>query len=135
MYRIVYTSRSLIDKLDEPQYLRDILTEAMRFNQQHEISGVLYLGNRYFLQCLEGEKEAVESVFEKIKRDSRHQEVTCRLQGMSERQFSRWHMLFLRQKSVETALLKQWGFHQFQPEALTDQQIQMLLSSLAASQV
>ncbi len=51
-----------------------VLTEAVKFNSKNDITGVLYYGNGYFLQYLEGEKEQVEALFYKsILKDSRHQ--------------------------------------------------------------
>lgn len=49
------------------QDLRDILTEARDFNDLNQICGVLYYADNAFFQCLEGEREVVERLFEKFK--------------------------------------------------------------------
>lgn len=54
------------------QDLRDILTEARDFNDLNGICGVLYYADNAFFQCLEGEQEVVERLFEKIQKDQRH---------------------------------------------------------------
>lgn len=48
------------------QDLRDILTEARDFNDLNQICGVLYYADNAFFQCLEGEREVVERLFEKL---------------------------------------------------------------------
>lgn len=54
----------------------DIWAESLERNETNEITGVLYFGGNMFLHVLEGEEDEVEPLFEKIKRDPRHQDVT-----------------------------------------------------------
>lgn len=70
--RILYVSK-LYDCDNPKNDLFDILTEAVRFNSLNSICGVLYYGNGYFVQCLEGKRDKIENLFyEKILKDSRH---------------------------------------------------------------
>ncbi len=49
--------------------------------------------NDYFLQCLEGGREAVSHLYSKICQDPRHENVTLlRFEEISERRFEDWSM-------------------------------------------
>lgn len=131
MYRLIYWSQSTIPAEEELLKLREILTEAMRFNQMHDLTGVLYFGQGYFMQCLEGSQQDVDYIYEKIKLDPRHQSVTTMLIDHVEfRQFNNWEMSFIRQKSKELAFFKQLGFDGFEPSGLTHHQLNEFLNYL-----
>ncbi len=70
--RLCYASQRNEKNEDLLQDLRDILTEARDFNDLNGICGVLYYADNAFFQCLEGEQEVVERLFEKIQKDQRH---------------------------------------------------------------
>ena len=93
--RILYVSK-LYDCDDPKKDLFDILTEAVKFNSLNSIFGVLYYGNGYFVQCLEGKRDQIEKLFyEKILKDPRHK--NCELmysEDISENFFSRWNMKY-----------------------------------------
>ena len=92
-YYIVYTSVAT-----EPmpaEELRDILEHARASNHQTRITGLLLYSDGQILQVLEGEKEAIERLYEKIRRDSRHTHVATVDAGFSEhRIFPDWSMGF-----------------------------------------
>ena len=92
----MYASKTNSEHSQIKQDLIDILTEAVKFNSHNDITGVLYYGNGYFLQYLEGEKEQVESLFYKlILKDSRHQNCEIIFSEPSEqRLFKHWSMKF-----------------------------------------
>lgn len=66
--RLCYASQRNEKNEDLLQDLRDILTEARDFNDLNGICGVLYYADNAFFQCLEGEQEVVERLFEKFKK-------------------------------------------------------------------
>ncbi|MEM6735235.1 MAG: BLUF domain-containing protein [Bacteroidota bacterium] len=91
IFYTIYTStpigkvtKEIVDKITE---------ESIKWNSLHGITGMLLcLEDRYF-QFLEGEEEDVKEVFEMIKGDPRHNNVTPRIKGYSnERVFSEWSM-------------------------------------------
>ncbi len=92
----MYASKTNSEHSQVKQDLIDILTEAVKFNSYNGITGVLYYGNGYFLQYLEGEKEQVESLFYKlILKDPRHQ--NCEIifsEPAEQRLFKHWSMKF-----------------------------------------
>lgn len=92
----MYASKTNSEHSQIKQDLIDILTEAVNFNSHNDITGVLYYGNGYFLQYLEGEKEQVESLFYNlILKDPRHQNCEIIFSERSEqRLFKHWSMKF-----------------------------------------
>ncbi len=70
LIRLAYTStfRPHITDAD----IDAITKKAAAFNRQHAITGILAVEGERVCQILEGPKEAVESLFESIRRDPRH---------------------------------------------------------------
>jgi hypothetical protein len=52
--------------------VQQIVAAARKFNASRDITGVLLLGDGYFLQCLEGDRAAVSDLYRHIARDQRH---------------------------------------------------------------
>ena len=77
------------------EHIKEILDCANRHNKELGITGILVYCNKHFFQILEGDKESVELVFDKIAIDSRHDNV-IKLQSayVDARQFERWSMGF-----------------------------------------
>ncbi len=73
--------------------INDILQQSRSWNAQVGISGVLLYMHSHIIQVLEGDKLAVDALFERIKRDVRHKQVICVLnQPIKARLFSQWSM-------------------------------------------
>jgi len=55
--RLLYVSK--IKNIDSnlKTNLIEILDEAVDFNYRNDVTGVLYYGHGYFVQCLEGQKD------------------------------------------------------------------------------
>ncbi|WP_342644642.1 BLUF domain-containing protein [Mucilaginibacter sp. CSA2-8R] len=102
MYTIIYISKALKPFADDE--LLDLLSYARKNNADNHLSGMLlYVKQRdandivtgRFIQALEGEEHEVTALYETIKRDSRHQQVTLLHQGpISLRSFTDWTMGF-----------------------------------------
>ena len=76
--------------------LVDILAVARRNNEKLNITGMLLYSDGNFLQVLEGEEEAVESLLATIRKDSRHAGLMVYVKyPIAERQFSNWKMGFI----------------------------------------
>ena len=56
--------------------LEDILSRAVAHNLAHGVTGVLLFNGRNFLQVLEGPRQLVEQLYERITGDPRHTGVT-----------------------------------------------------------
>jgi hypothetical protein len=91
LVRLLYVSRiseTLADGVVEP-----ILVQARRNNPELGITGVLCHGGDLFLQVLEGGRAAVNTLYNRIVCDRRHQAVTLlHYEEILERRFSGWTM-------------------------------------------
>ncbi|MDN3492389.1 BLUF domain-containing protein [Winogradskyella bathintestinalis] len=95
MYQLNYHSQSTPGLTIED--LENILEEATATNKKRGISGCLIYHNNSFVQILEGEKEHVCEVFEKIKSDRRHHNITLLYENqISSRYFTGWNMAYHR---------------------------------------
>lgn len=75
--------------------LEDLLAGARVRNKKREVTGFLVYKNSTYLQVLEGEKEKVEELFNKIKKDSRTDGIVrLKEELITQRDFSQWHMGF-----------------------------------------
>ncbi|MBO3099953.1 BLUF domain-containing protein [Gelidibacter pelagius] len=95
MYQLNYRSTSRPGLGFED--LEAILEEAIATNSARNISGCLIYHNDSFVQILEGNKEDVLQVYEKIKADDRHHTVTLLWKNhVDHRFFEEWHMAYYR---------------------------------------
>ncbi len=91
MYRIMYLSTATVKFSDEE--LEELLKVARRNNLKCGVTGLLIIKGRSFLQCLEGKKENVLSIFEKIKDDKRHDFIIRVIEeNVEKRYFPSWSM-------------------------------------------
>jgi hypothetical protein len=75
--------------------LEALLTQSREWNTQHQLTGVLLYSEDNIMQVLEGPKDEVFYIFEKIARDARHRNVTKLADGsIQQRHFSQWSMGF-----------------------------------------
>jgi hypothetical protein len=101
--QLIYTS--ILNGNDE-SVLTSIHSHAVRNNTSVTITGMLIYYKGCFLQVLEGDKKTVHSVFEKIKEDTRHQNVHLLLEKeVEERFFSHWNMGYKYLQEDEMLLL------------------------------
>lgn len=119
LVRLIYCSYASPD-LSE-QDLDAILISARTNNSERDISGVLYYDNHYFLQYLEGTKEQVEETLNRIKSDSRHNDVTVlNFEPIPSKEFKQWSMGYLPSTGLNTAIyLQLLNQTQFDPFKLT----------------
>ena len=101
MFRLIYIS-SASEEISATD-IRDILTTAVSSNRNMEITGLLMYNGLNFMQVLEGKRDDVEPLFEKISNDKRHVSVASILQGDADaRIFAPWSMLFKNVKPETT---------------------------------
>ena len=73
--------------------LADILRASRRNNAAAEVTGLLVVGGRRFLQALEGPREAVLATYDRIASDPRHFAIVqLGCDEIAERQFGAWAM-------------------------------------------
>ena len=91
MNYIIYASkRSTHTSEDEVDYIIDT---SEKLNAEKNISGVLLVQEKYFLQYFEGDKEDVVQLMEKLYLDNRHYDLKTLHQGeIDTRLFPEWAM-------------------------------------------
>ncbi len=93
MYEIIYSSVAAIHL--SAKDITNILHSAQDFNARHHITGCLLYHNGEFLQVLEGDKEIVQALYQKIALDPRHTHSKILAEGdKEERAFDQWQMAF-----------------------------------------
>ncbi|GAA0661538.1 BLUF domain-containing protein [Rheinheimera tangshanensis] len=91
LYQLVYISERY--RADGDQVINDIKLQAESNNQKLNITGALLFNDRYFLQYIEGEFNAINSLYNTICNDPRHNNVRLLLRKeIAERDFSRWSL-------------------------------------------
>ena len=91
-YRLIYRSHSKLAANDEAG-LADILRAARTNNAALGVTGALMLYDDWFAQVLEGPQAAVEDLYAKIKKDSRHDAIRLNEAGPApQRLFGKWAM-------------------------------------------
>lgn len=94
------------------------LLETCRTNNSNtNITGMLIYFDGTFVQFIEGPENNIDQLFQKIKKDKRHQDVVLLIDGIhKEREFSNWSMAYRKLSSEETA--QRLGLQQFKKEEL-----------------
>jgi hypothetical protein len=99
LYRLIYCSRNVIAQVlpgrDVGEEIRAILATSRRSNKADNVTGAMLFTSSGFAQILEGTREAVERIFERISADPRHADVTVLSFTPTERRsFPDWSMGF-----------------------------------------
>jgi Sensors of blue-light using FAD len=95
MLRLVYVSTCAPGLALDDVY--DIMRQSHPWNVNQGISGMLCWSGEFFLQCLEGERNAVSRTFAKICSDPRHANVEILIAAPTRtRWFGEWGMGFSR---------------------------------------
>ncbi|AKS41437.1 BLUF domain-containing protein [Wenzhouxiangella marina] len=120
LIQLVYASRSNLNSSGdrsgvEPGVAR-ILTQSRRNNGPRQIGGVLCYGDDHFFQCLEGERETVEALYERLHEDDRHRDVTLLVKRpVEQRRFKLWAMKYLSVDREVRQVLDKAGLKTFDP--------------------
>lgn len=102
LYRLIYGSRSLCTL----QETVELVESARIANALVNVTGALYLADGRFLQYLEGEREVIEEMFNRIKHDHRHTDcVLLDLRPITSRVFAHWSMGWLPQSKSAKLLM------------------------------
>ena len=138
LIRLVYVSRATFKPMSpaqgiEPTVAR-ILLQSRRNNPQREIGGVLYYGNGYFFQCLEGASDTVNQLVSRLIGDDRHADFEIlKVNPVETRLFSNWSMKFIPLEHDVKGLLREFGHDEFSPDILNDALIDRLVDLFATS--
>ncbi len=95
LFRILYCSRNRTAQVEGKgaQALSQIFQTARFNNSRRDVTGALLYSSGFFAQVLEGPREEIEQVFEKIQCDPRHGDVTVlECSDIESRDFPQWSM-------------------------------------------
>jgi hypothetical protein len=88
--RVVYVSKKN-DASDTT--LKDIIASSKKNNPEEGVTGCLVSGSNTFLQLLEGPTDFIDTLYSKISKDNRHENVaTLCDENIDERLFLSWSM-------------------------------------------
>lgn len=135
LHRLIYCSRA--QGLDDTA-IRQILDACERNNPRDHISGMLLFTSDFFVQLLEGSREAISRRFLKIAMDTRHADVEILSSNVSDvRIFDRWSMHYVAIPSTSDPGLRRFSSNgTFDPYRMTPTAIEQLCieRSVAAAQ-
>jgi hypothetical protein len=131
LIRLIYASESCNPLT--PEAVQALVDHASKSNARRQLTGLLVFDHRSFLQCLEGEREAVSAIYSRIAADTRHRRlVLLDLQPVDERLFAAWGMGFAAADAAgREAFLRFGGSDAFDPHALSGGSALGLLRELA----
>lgn len=93
MIQLIYTS--VATRPFTSQELRELLRRARETNERLGVSGMLLHVDGSFLQVLEGERDVLMPLYDRIAKGTRHKRVlTLLARDVSERNFPDWSMGF-----------------------------------------
>lgn len=106
MYRLIYKSRA-VNALDW-DVVSKILNESEANNTSARITGFLLASKTHFLQVVEGTFEDVNALFQRIARDTRHDEIQIlSYEIIDARLFETWAMKGIGVFDVNSELARQ----------------------------
>jgi hypothetical protein len=131
LMRLIYcskvTSRFKTDDIDQ------ILEKSRKRNKDENITGVLCFNRKYFLQCIEGSREAINNAYHRILQDPRHDHII--LLGYTQiphREFTTWQMAFIPEKKITDEInLKYSNNRDFDPFTMNGESTYQMLVELS----
>lgn len=100
MHQIIYTSSATAAAKEDD--FRKIARHSNQNNRTLDVTGLLLYSDGVILQVLEGEKEIVETLFDRIKRDERHSSVMKLIsREIGTREFTDWSIGLSQMESAQ----------------------------------
>ncbi|MCG2585056.1 BLUF domain-containing protein [Massilia sp. TS11] len=134
LVRLLYASR-LAAEANPASVVASILQQSHAHNPSHGITGILCHSDHVFMQVLEGGREAVNALYAKILRDTRHTDVVLlHYEEINERRYSGWTMgqANLAKLNVAT-LLRYSDLPVLNPHAMSGKNSLALMDELMAT--
>lgn len=89
-------------------------------NRKNGLVGVLYFGDGSFFECLEGKEEAINTLFAKLEKDTRHKDLKLLSRKYtSSVSFPDWAMKYALFDEKIGKYLKENGYQNFYPYSFT----------------
>ncbi len=133
LVRLLYASRAATPVTNE--LVESILRQSHTHNPVLGITGILCYGGDVYMQVLEGGRQAVNTLYNTIVRDSRHREVMLlQYREIPERKFAGWTMGQVNLKKINPSLLiKYSALPELDPFAVPGSASMALLEELIAT--
>lgn len=133
LVRLVYYSRASREmSLSD---LKGILGTARDNNDSIDVCGMLCYDKQYFLQVLEGEREAVNELYLDIADDPRHDDIIIiSYDEITEQVFPHWKMGYASSSAQFLALLKELKQTDFTPADMSAAQAFTFLQTMSGAQ-
>jgi hypothetical protein len=131
LVRCLYASRARGSVT--PELLDSILKTSTSNNTAHGITGMLCFAGDVFVQILEGGRDEVCELYNRIARDERHTQVRLlSYEEIGKREFCQWTMGTVDLRSVNPATLLRYSPHPgFDPFAISGKATLALFTELA----
>ena len=131
LVRLIYAS-TFGSRINLKEF-ENILDQSRENNRKLHITGALCYAPGNFLQCLEGPRDAVNLLYNRIVGDTRHTDVTLlSYEDIEERLFKDWTMAYIRADRITRNILQTFGITgNFDPYTMTARQSLGLIKSLA----
>jgi hypothetical protein len=114
-----------------PTLVESILRTAQTHNAQHDITGVLCVGQGIFLQALEGERGKVTALYARIYADPRHRHVELlHCESIVQRRYGYWSMALVSLSDVDPQTRIDWP--EFEPYSASGQRVMARIDELIA---
>jgi len=122
LVRLVYASR--FSRKAGPEDVQKIVDLSRKKNEELGITGALCFDPRYFLQVLEGPREAVSDLYNRIMFDYRHTGVTLiSYEKVAQRRFEKWFMAYVRIDQKVKPILDRYTTNGFDPYSMDPEQL------------
>jgi FAD-dependent sensor of blue light len=103
VHQVIYSSAA-VSLFSETELAR-LLANARSNNERLGVTGLLLYDDGSFLQVLEGEQQVIDTLYETIARDKRHNRIVALLRrDVSARHFGQWRMGFASMSVVSKKL-------------------------------
>lgn len=134
LYRLIYHSENHLGPFDGKLIgsLNQILAVSNRNNEKANLTGALIFDRVWFMQILEGDREALSRTLSRLMTDDRHDAVTLmEARPITQRLFANWWMGAAGLGNGDQALLARCGLGKFDPRVMTGEQAVALAVALA----
>ncbi|MCW8345097.1 BLUF domain-containing protein [Vibrio sp. ZSDZ65] len=127
-----YIYVSTLSKNCDSNAIGDILSQSREHNKKSHITGLLSHNQTYFLQCLEGSRDAINDTYHHILNDQRHSNVSILyFKEIDCRSFGDWSMGDIPQSHLTTLLKLQFsGSEHFNPYKMSGESAYLMLLEL-----
>jgi hypothetical protein len=136
MVRVAFCSEANFSSWADPRgvelEISRIMYPAPRTQADELAGGIFHYGNRYFLQCLEGPREAVEAIYRRNHDDVRHRNTELLVvESIEQRMFAENSMNYVSMRRQLLELLDRHGIGEFNPYKITPEMLDEFLQMYA----